>query len=174
MILDDFQARCATWSLDVGRLRQVLDYDPETGVFRWRERLMVRNRIGDVAGTIRKDGRREIGINRRTYLAHRLAWLHVHGVWPDSDIDHRNGIPDDNRIANLRLATRAQNLQNLQHVRSTNTSGYTGVQRQKNKWRADISLNRQHHFLGLFDTAEEASAAYRRAKAEMHPFWEAS
>lgn len=86
--------------LTVERLRELLDYDPETGVFRWKEPRR-KCRVGEVAGSLRKDGYVKIQVDGRFYQAHRLAWLCVYGVWP-SAIDHIDGNRANNAIANLR------------------------------------------------------------------------
>jgi hypothetical protein len=114
-----------------------------------------------------------ISLDNIYYRAHRLAWLYVHDVWPDDQIDHINGCRDDNRIANLREVTNAQNMQNLHRPHSRNTSGYLGVHfvRERNRWGAQIRDNGRKRNLGHFATAEEASAAYLAAKRELHPFW---
>jgi hypothetical protein len=154
--------------LTAERLREVLSYDPETGVFVWLKRTARRIRVGDVAGCLGTLGYRSLGINGEEHLAHRLAWLYVHGEWPSADIDHINGDPGDNRLANLRPATRAQNSANA-GKRTTNTSGLKGVcwSKKSCKWRAAITVNGQVIYLGLFDCPAEAHAAYARA-AEQH------
>jgi hypothetical protein len=155
------------------RVREMLDYDPETGVFTWKAKNpRSRIPIGAVAGA-NMNGYRVIILDMARYRAHHLAWLHVYGVWPEHGIDHRNRQPSDNRIANLREATQDQNMQNLGKPR-TNTSGYQGVSKGRHGtgWRAAIHHDGRRINLGTFKTPEEASAAYVRAKTELHPFWE--
>lgn len=94
--------------LTAERLRELLTYDPETGEFRWRYTRGCRAR-GQIAGTVTCLGYLTIAIDGRKYKAHRLAWLHVHGEWPYPEIDHINRIKLDNRLVNLRRATRAEN-----------------------------------------------------------------
>lgn len=159
-------------TLTADRVREVLDYNPETGVFRWKVRLGQRCRVGNEAGSFSAEGYRQIKIDGRLHLAHRLAWLHTYGVWPRVDLDHRNEIKYDNRIANLREATKAQNTQNRSRARSDNQNGFMGVSRVTGGWRALIDVNGQRHNLGLFGTPEEAHAAYLAAKRELHPFWQ--
>lgn len=161
-------------TLTATRVREVLDYDTETGDFRWKVNLGRRIKAGGAAGSVDARGYRHIGIDGTKYLAHRLAWLHVQGVWPVEQIDHRNGIPGDNRLVNLREATHAENMQNLRPFRKTNTSGVTGASRHgsAHRWAARIRFNGRCVHLGHFDTAEEASAAYIAAKRTIHPFWE--
>lgn len=156
--------------LTQSRLKELLHYDPETGVFVWR---IPRGsaKTGDVAGCPHPEGYRKIMIDRKIYLAHRLAWLYVHGAWPKDEIDHRNGVRADNRFTNLREATRAENGQNLK-IRADNTSGFIGVSWYKpaRKWQAHINLAGRNKNLGCFDTPEAAHAAYLAAKAEHHTF----
>lgn len=151
-------------------LKELLHYDPETGVFTWAvSRSGVR--IGDVAGCLKRNGYRYIGVDGRDYLAHRLAWLYMTGLWPADQIDHINGVKDDNRLVNLREATHLQNHQN-RALDVKNTSGFLGVSwhRVTEKWRAYISVGGQQKHLGLFTRPEDAYAAHLTAKAELHTF----
>lgn len=146
------------------RLKELLSYDKETGVFHWK---VLKGHIlaGAVAGNIRKDnGRIIIGIDNTQYRAHRLAWLYHFGSWPKKDIDHINGKPFDNRICNLREATDAQNLANMKKPR-TNKSGRKGVSWHKGgrKWQVHIMAYDVNYYLGLFEDLEEAHHAYMAA-----------
>lgn len=152
------------------RLRELLHYDPETGVFTRRVRTSNRIRIGDEAGDVRKfrpNGfYRRISLDDRRYLAHRLAWLYVHGEWPPTDvyIDHIDGNGLNNRIKNLRLATRSQNGAN-RALQSNNTSGIKGVHwaARSKKWKAQVSVGGRVKSLGYFESIDDATAAYRAA-----------
>ena len=158
--------------LTAERVRELLSYDPDTGVFRWILPQATWIEVGDIAGSIHKHtGYRYIGIAGKKYKAHRLAWLYVHGVWPAKQLDHRYGIRDDNRIAELREATNAENAQN-RPAPSRNTSGHIGVSWHKidKKWRAYIHVNRTQIPLGNFDSIEIAVEARAKAKAELHTF----
>lgn len=150
------------------RLRELLDYDPLTGQFRWLiQRQCVR--AGSVAGSVGRRGYRTIGVERKTYRANRLAWFHFYGIWPTYEIDHINRVKDDNRIANLRDSTGGENSQNVVSPRSDNTSGYRGVTVSGNRWRAQIAVGGKNIHLGQFDTPEEAARAYQVAKERLHP-----
>ena len=152
------------------RLRELLDYDPDTGQLVWLVKRGGTAVAGSVAGGIRLDGYINIYVDGRPYLAHRLAWLHIHGVWPTADIDHVNGDRADNRAVNLREATNATNLHNVVAPQSNNTSGFRGVSWHKGKgsWRAQIRVDGCRLHLGYYPTPEAASAAYMQAKAEHH------
>src|SRR5688572_25778345 len=130
------------------RLRELLDYCPDTGVFVWTERAYSRFR-GRRAGTIAK-GYVIIRVDGVAYFAHRLAWLHVHGRWPVAFIDHINGVKSDNRIANLREATYQQNARNS---KSRAASGLKGVYRRtsnRDRWYAEIRIDGKTRCLGTF------------------------
>lgn len=143
-----------------------LDYRPETGEF-FRKTNAGGFTVGSKAGTSRPDGYMQICINRRHYLAHRIAWLMMTGEWPTSQIDHINCDKTDTRFANLREASAHQNRCNLTGNRR-NTSGFKGVSRAKGgRWQAHICCHRKQRALGTFDTPEQAHAAYALAAAEL-------
>jgi HNH endonuclease/AP2 domain len=153
----------------IDRLKDVLSYDKHTGVFRWKKTLSKRNCEGNIAGSFSKEhGYISICIDGKRYMAHRLAWLYEFGSWPTNDIDHINTIRNDNRICNLREATRADNLHNMS-VPSHNTSGFKGVSwhKARGKWRATIKLNRRSIHLGAFNDKEEAANAYKEAASRL-------
>lgn len=156
-------------ALTAERLREVLHYDADTGHFTWLVDASGNAPKGSRAG---KPGRRLYGrirIATILYGAHRLAWLWVHGVWPTGVIDHIDGDPSNNRIANLRDVTHQENIFN-QRLRSNSASGLKGVSRDKDgiRWRAYIVKDGRQNWLGSFDTAEEAHAAYCRAAEKLH------
>ena len=143
------------------QLKSILHYDQKTGIFTWRIRSSNRVKIGMAAGTKHIMGYVSISIDKKPYLSHRLAWLYVHGYMPTNEIDHINGVRNDNRILNLREANHAENIRNT-GMYSHNTSGYRGVYFRKdtNKWQSQTKLHGKHISLGSFDTAIEASKAY--------------
>jgi hypothetical protein len=147
-------------------IRDYLSYDPETGVFLWIKRPPYANRVktGVVAGNVWKDGYRTIMFRGRKHQAHRIAWWWVHGVWPPSDLDHKDLDKDNNRIGNLRLATDSQNQANAGPPRH-NTSGFKGVyfKKREGRWVAAIGVGGIKRYLGYFDTAADAARAYDAA-----------
>ena len=156
--------------LTADRVRELLDYNHETGEFRWRKDNG-KARRGCVAGHNHR-GYVIIGICGRRIGAHRLAWLYVHGRFPQLQIDHINCNPSDNRISNLREANAQQNNHNKHKASSNSRSGVLGVywRGDRNKWRAGIRVNREKIWLGYFVNKEDAQAAYLEAKRRLHPF----
>lgn len=155
------------------RLKELLHYEPGTGIFiNITQRGPVKK--GVVAIGKNSDGYTTIMLNKKGYLAHRLAWLYTYGEFPKTFLDHINETRDDNRIINLRLATRQENAQNISKPNINNNSGFLGVSwhKQRKKWIACIHLNGRKKHLGCFNTAEQASEAYLVAKRILHPFWE--
>lgn len=146
-------------------LKRYLRYDPETGEFvhlvaRWN---VV---VGSRAGCMSHDGYWRITINQRSYYAHQLAWLYVHGVLP-AMVDHRDLDPSNNRIDNLRPSSKATNGWN-RGMPSNNTSGFKGVHFEKytGRWLAFITANGKRKNLGRFETAELANE-FRQLAVEM-------
>lgn len=157
--------------LTAARLRELLHYDPETGVFTRLTRSAQKVKVGEVAGGLDCEGYLKLSVDGRRYQAHRLAWLYVHGIWPERGIDHRNGQRSDNRMENLRAATQGENLQN-RSLQSIGVSGRLGVgwDAKRCKWVASIKKGGKSRFLGRYDSVDKASAAYLAAKAEQHEF----
>lgn len=149
-------------------LREILDYNSETGIFTWRVKIG-NIKIGQLAGfTHNKIPYHQIKVRQKLYLAHRLAWLWVYGEFPNGYLDHIDMNRSNNRIDNLRIATNSQNQGNIK-LWKTNTSGYRGVHwcRKTGKWRAGIRINSHLHCLGSFNTREEAAEAYNKAAFEV-------
>lgn len=111
-----------------------------------------------------------IKINGRLYLAHRLAFLYMTGEFPQFQVDHIDRTKTNNRWANLREATGAQNKQNTKHSMPRNTTGLLGVSRSLKRYIARIQSGGKSIYLGTFQTALGAHAAYRKAKKIHHPF----
>lgn len=158
--------------LTQARLKELLHYDHETGVFTW---LVTKNnrkaKVGNELRSVGCGGYLRVSIDHKRYLLHRLAWFYVHGSFPENQIDHINRIRSDNRICNLRLATDSENRQNMS-ISQKNTSGHTGVTfyKRDQTWQAQIFLNYKNHFLGRFKTIESAIEARKNAKANLHKF----
>ena len=150
------------------RVRELFDYDPETGVLTWRVSPARNVPAGSVAGTKCLSGYRQVGIDGRLYRAHRIIWLHVHGELPQV-LDHADGDPSNNCLANLRKATHSQNMYN-QRMNRRNTSGFKGVSwcKQRRKWTANIRTRTKHKNLGFYATAREAATVYVLEALELH------
>lgn len=158
-------------SLEAARVRELFHYCPDTGVFTRRVgRPGGRNtHVGATVGSMGKDGYRYIRYDKKLHLAHRWAWLYVYGEWPVNEVDHLNGIKDDNRICNLRLASRGQNRANSR-VNKNNKLGIKGVyyRGDKKAFSATIRANKKSYHLGYFKSAEAASEAYATAASRLH------
>src|SRR4051812_4455174 len=159
-------------TLSAEMLRELLHYDPDTGVFRRIKIVAPQSRIqiGDVAGCRDREGYWRVKLGGRSggiCDAHRLAWLYMTGIWPENEIDHVDVDPSNNRWANLREANRSTNIANTRR-RADNKSGAKGVywRDSDHKWRAEITVHKRRIFLGSFDEFEDACGAYRRAAVE--------
>jgi hypothetical protein len=148
--------------LTIERLKEVLEYNPDSGVWTWIGRTgeKSRSRPGKIAGWLTNGGYVTIQIDRVDYMAHRLAWFYMTGSWPKAGIDHKNCIESDNRWINLREATHRQNHGNRRRP-SNNESGYKDVSWHKRakKWVAQGGASPRRH-LGYYVSKEEAAAAY--------------
>ena len=154
--------------LTVDLLKELFDYDKETGNLIWKRKSSASVKVGDIAGTLKDNGYIYVGINHNSYRAHRLIFLMHKGYLPKT-IDHINRDKLDNRIENLRPATVSQNSMN-RDITSKNKSGYKGVwwDKHKNKWRAVIKTSGERIHLGYFANVEEAGQVMRKAREELH------
>lgn len=142
-------------------LVSILNYDANTGIFIWKKPYGTRVPPGSVAGTLDANGYVRIKINGSKYQAHRLAMLYVYGTLPPSDTDHINRIKSDNRISNLRHATRSENKRNTP-ANKNSKSGIKGVhQRENGKWRASYWDGTRNINLGTFERLEDAERIYQ-------------
>ena len=179
-------------AIDPALMRQLVDYDPDTGAMYWRRRpvgmfshgrhTQERSaRIWNAQNAGRKIENRSsngylsvhVGVGgRRSILAHRVAWCLFYGEWPSGMIDHMNGERDDNRIANLRIASPSENGRN-RRKNVTNTSGCKGVYfcKQKRRWRAFMKLDGKVLHFGYHKTIEAAKEARAAAEAQ-HGFFD--
>lgn len=161
-------ARARDWSkgnLGAEELRRLVKYDPETGVFVHAAGKC----IGQIAGTTNGNGYRLLKLKGRIYRAHRLAWLHVYGCWPAGEVDHLNGIRDDNRLANLRDVPNLVNQQNRRQPLKRGKSGRLGVTLTRGRYVAQIHFCGTDIRLGSFDNPDHAHDLYVRAKRILHP-----
>jgi hypothetical protein len=149
------------------RLKERLHYDHETGIFtrigkhkNWRS--------GQIVDRKTSHGYQSIDIEYKRYYLHRLAWLFVYGVWPIGDVDHINHIKQDNRISNLREATRSENQMN-RLLKKSSLSGIKGVSWDtgKNKWRAQLFIEGKGKHIGYFVIKADAEAAVKTLR-ELH------
>ncbi|HJE69861.1 HNH endonuclease [Pseudomonas oryzihabitans] len=163
--------RAQTKTISVEVVKEMLSYDPDSGVFTWKV-SRGRSPAGAIAGTKHARGYVVIKINKKDYLAHRLAWLLHTGKMPTSEIDHINGVTSDNRIANLRDVSHRENLRNTSLFR-TNRSGHPGVRfvSRRGHWIAEITNGDSAIYLGSFKTMEEARDARKKAEEMLgyHP-----
>lgn len=158
--------------LTAERLKELLNYDKDTGVF---TRIVQRGRQRRLApGT--KAGYQHgvywrINVYGEIYSAHRLAWFYAHGEWPKQEIDHINGDKSDNRLCNLRDVPKSINMQNKQAAHVGSVSGFLGVsfKKDRSKWLAHIGRDGKRLHIGYFSTPEAAHAAYIEAKRRLHP-----
>lgn len=156
--------------LTQARLRELLHYNPETGEFTWLLRIAQCIKVGDKAGSIDNKGYLKIGINKKVYAAHRLAWIYFYGEIKGSvEIDHINRNKSDNRITNLRMVSHKQNMEN-QETHFNNKSGYKGVSwwAPTQKWKAQIGHYGKKYHIGLYQTKKEAKVAYEERARQFH------
>lgn len=149
-----------TPKLTLTRARELLDYDPLTGDFKWRVQQGL-GRIGETVGTVQA-GYRKSTIDREQIKLHRLAWFMTHGTWPTGQIDHIDGNKLNNALANLRDVSMSINMQNRYQIRRKDGDLPQGVSRlSSGKFAAHIQI-------GLYLSVDEAAAAYMKAKRLLH------
>lgn len=151
--------------LTQAELKRLLRYEPDEGLFYWKDSARAK-RKNRVAGGVDSKGYAVIGVNRRVYLAHRLAWFYVHGVWPEI-IDHINHNPLDNQISNLRDTDQSGNMKNSTAGKNSK-SGLVGIywMKTRGKWRARIKNRGRDIFIGHFDSIDDAVTARKEAEAK--------
>ena len=157
--------------IDAARLRQVLTYEPDTGIFRWRVSLGSRSRPGASVGCPDALGYLRVTIDKKNYKLHRLAFLYMTGEWPAGCVDHIDGDPSNNRWVNLRDVDHYINMQNRRRARKGNATGLIGATycKQNDNWYSKIRSEGRYITLGRFSSPEEAHAAYIAAKRRLHP-----
>lgn len=150
------------------RLAELFHVDTASGGVTFRVKRGSRA-AGQRAGMLNDSGYRIIYVDGHGYRAHQLVWLSATGEWPETDLDHKNGARDDNRIDNLRLATRGQNSANSQRRRRETLSRFKGVSfdKTRGKWVAQIRSSGKVYNLGRFESEEAAAAAYQKAAIEL-------
>jgi len=151
--------------LSVEYLKELFRYDPLSGKLTRIISTTHRVKAGDEAGVVNHYGYKVVSIFGHKYQVHRVAWVMVHGTWPLDEIDHINGNRSDNRIENLRAVTCRDNRLNLSIHRAGRLFGCTKI---KDKWQVQIKVGKKYNYIGLFDTEQQAHAAYIIAK-EMLP-----
>lgn len=163
----------ADTSLPAARLRELLCYDPETGVFTWRQNVGRWGRVkaGTVAGGVNAHGHVVIRVQGASIYAHRIAFLLMTGEFPSFSVDHLDGVKTNNAWANLRDVSQHTNTENRRTPTRGKASGLplgVSIDRRDNRIRADITVKGKAISLGRFNTPEEAHAAYVEAKRRLH------
>ena len=159
--------------LTAAMVRRIFSYDPETGSLTWREKShpMSNQVVGREAGCRRNKGYRFVGVGKRRYFCHRVIWLWMTGSWPLNQLDHRDGDGGNNRWANLREATQAENNENLKCF-VTSRTGYPGIRYrpEMDKFQVRVTKAGVTHHLGSFKSLDEAIAVRRTEKEKLHKF----
>ena len=152
------------------QLKELVKYEPETGIFTRIKWNGGKSLPGQVVGT-KTEGYIKFSVGNKMQYAHRMAWLYVYGEMPKYRIDHINGDKSDNRIMNLRIATHGENLQNVR-IRKNNTSGKIGVywHKTRQKWHVRITINKRVISLGMYDDFNTAVDMRRYGELMHHPF----
>ena len=151
--------------MNIEELKEYFKYEPETGKLFWSKRPSNRVVVGSEVGNYNDQGYKVCRFKGKAIRVHRIIWALAKGENTSEFIDHINGNKGDNRLGNLRVVSNAENLQNMK-----NAKGYT-YHKKLNKWMAQIAVNKEHKYLGVFNTEHEAHEAYLKAKKELHPFY---
>lgn len=146
--------------------RAAFDYEPESGMLRWKFRPSPAAAPGSVAGSQSLDGYISLSYRYKRYVAHRVIWLIVHGEWPALEIDHIDGNRANNALTNLRLATKSQN--NYNRKLCPNSSGVKNVVRVGDRWQVRIKVDGKNHHFGTFRTVDAAAVVARSARIALH------
>ena len=154
-------------SISIQELKTLLVYNQETGELTWSNTPPRFRRPGSIAGRTLQDGYRQIMVKKSAYQAHRLAWAIFYGDWPRNQIDHINGVRDDNRISNLRDVTSRNNQCNRIEHRNGRLVGAKPEPRCNNRWRASIKVDGHDKFLGLYNSEDEAHKVYIEYKRRL-------
>jgi len=149
------------------RLLELLEYDKSTGIFTSKVNRG-RIKVGGPVGTLHITGYEHIGLDGKIYKSHRLAWLYVTGFMPSGDIDHVDGIKNNNKWCNLRDVDKNTNQQNRIKAQQNSSTGMLGVTRHKNVFVASITIENKRVYIGSFNTPEAAHAAYIEQKRLIH------
>ena len=155
------------------RIRELFDYNSDTGLFIRKIQSASRTKVGEKAGSVNSNGYIVMKVDGKAYKAHRLAWLWWHGEWPKDQVDHINGNKQDNRISNLRVVSNTENCQNVIKARKHSSLGKLGVKfdarpGRVKRYDARITVNGTRLHLGTFHTLDEAYDAYLKAKMKFH------
>ena len=153
-------------NLTIARVREILDYNPDTGVFTYLK-ANGRKKAGDT-GTLLPIGYVQVTLDGVKMHGHRLAFFYMNGEWPARNVDHINGVRSDNRRSNLRDVSQAANTENQRKARVDNKSGFLDVCPNGKRWMALIRIKGKQTYLGTFDTPEEAHSAYVAGKRKLH------
>lgn len=160
-------------NLTAQRARELLNYDPDSGIFTWKVDVGRWGRIkaGTATGSPDLTGHLRIQVDGTLYYAHRIAWLMATGEWPAGDVDHIDGSPASNRFVNLRDVPHKTNSENRRRAIRNKRSGLpmgVSIDRRDGAIRADITVSGKARSLGRFSDAQQAHAAYLKAKRELH------
>lgn len=146
------------------RLCELLDYCPDTGIFTWKVDRKRLAKAGTPAGSTNGNGYRQISVDGKLYLAHRLAWFYCFQEWPTKIIDHINGVKDDNRLDNLQDISQNKNVSKAN--REIGKSGYKNVRKIYNRYQAAIKVQGKTIHIGMYDSGESAHAAVEKYRKD--------